>query len=60
MVSCYAPFSHSILPAGGLCSVKLHAIKAVPSCGLLILARVRFVTSPFLCLHELDRQMQPS
>ena len=38
---------------------KLQAIKAVP-CGRLTPARVRFVTSPFHCLHELDRQMQPS
>ena len=42
-----------------LCSGKWQAIKAVP-CGRWTLARVRFVTSLFHCLHELDRQMQPS
>ena len=38
---------------------KWQAIKAVP-CGHWTAARVRFVTSPFHCLHDLDRQMQPS
>ena len=33
---------------------KWQAIKAVP-CGRWTPARVRFVTSPFHCLHELDR-----
>ena len=42
-----------------LCLGKLQAIKAVP-CGRWTPARVRFVTSPFHCLHELDRQMLPS
>ena len=54
MVNCCAPFSRST--AGGLCSGKWQAIKAVP-CGRWTPARVRFVTSPFHCLHELDRQM---
>ena len=48
-----------LLPTGGLCSGKWQAIKAVP-CGRWTPARVRFVTSPFRCLHELDRQSQPS
>ena len=48
-----------LLPTGGLCSGKWQAIKTVP-CGPWTPARVRFVTSPFHCLHELDRQMQPS
>ena len=50
------PFLLSIV---GLCSGKWQAIKAVP-CGCRTPARVRFVTSPFHCLHELDQQMQPS
>ena len=58
MDSCYVPSSHATA-TGGLCSGKWQAINAVlyrrwtP-------ARVRFVTSPFHCLHKLDRQMQPS
>ena len=36
-----------------------QAIKAVP-CVRWTPAKVRFVTSPFHCLHKLDRQMQPS
>ena len=48
-----------LLPIVGLCSSKWQAIKAV-SCGCHTPARVRFVTSPFHCLHELDQQMQPS
>ena len=40
-------------------SGKWQAIKAVP-CGLWTPTRVRFVISTFHCLHELDRQMQPS
>ena len=55
MVNCYA----LLLQTGGLCSGKWQAIKAVP-CGRWTPARVRFVTSPLDCLHELDRQMQPS
>ena len=39
--------------------VNRGAIKSVP-CGRWTPARVRFVTSSFHCLHELDRQMQPS
>ena len=42
-----------------LCSGKWQATKSVP-CERWTPARVRFVTSPFHCLHELDRQMQPS
>ena len=48
-----------LLQTEGLCSGKLQAIKAVP-CGRWTPARVRSVTSPFHCLHELDRQIQPS
>ena len=58
MVNCYALLV-ILLQTGGLCSGKWQAIKAVP-CGRWTPARVRFVTSPFHCLHELDRQMQPS
>ena len=58
MVSCYAHLSHSTAD-GCLCSGKWQAIKAVPF-GRWTPAGVRFVTSPFHCLHELDRQMQPS
>ena len=61
MVNCYAPLSHSsaVLPTVGLCSGKCQAIKAVP-CARWTPARVRFVTSPFHCSHEWDRQMHPS
>ena len=60
MVNCYLLLSHStVMQTGGLCSGKWQAIKAVPG-GRWTPARVRFVTSPFYCLHELDRQMQPS
>ena len=48
-----------LLPTGGLCPSKWQAIKAVP-CGQWTPAGVRFVTSPLHCLHELDREMQPS
>ena len=48
-----------LLPIVGLCSGKWQAIKTVP-CGRWTPERVRFVTSPFHCLHELDRQIQPS
>ena len=58
MVSCYKPLIHST-ETEDLCSNKWQAIKAVP-CGSWTPARVRFVTSPFYGLHELDRQMQPS
>ena len=44
-----------LFPTGGLCSGKWQAIKAVP-CGSWASARVCFATSPFHCLHELDRQ----
>ena len=47
------------MQTGGLCLGKWQAIKAVP-CVRWTPARVRFVTSPFHCLHELDRQIQPS
>ena len=57
MVNCCAPSKVILLSTGGLCSGKWQAIKAVP-CGRWTPARVRFVTSPFHCLHELDRQMQ--
>ena len=59
MVSFCVPLSHSILPTRGLCSGKWQVIKAV-LCGRWTTARMRFVTSPFHCLHEFDRQMQPS
>ena len=58
MINCYALLSHSTADRG-LCSGKWQAIKAVP-CGRWTPARVRFITSPFHCLHELDQQMQPS
>ena len=58
MVNCYALLSHSTADRR-FGSGKGQAIKAVP-CGRWTLARVRFVTSPFHCLHELDWQMQPS
>ena len=61
MVSIFAPLSHSTVDRrfGGLCSGIWHAIKAVP-CRRLTPASERFVTSPFYCLHELDRKMQQS
>ena len=43
-----------LLPNGGFYSGKQQAIKAVPACGRWTPARVRFVTSPFHCLHELN------
>ena len=43
-----------VLPSG-----KWQAIKTV-QCGHWTPSRLRFVTSPFHCLHELDWQMQPS
>ena len=52
MVNCCAPLSHCTA-TGGLCLGKWQATKAVP-CGRWTPARVRFVTSPFHCLHELD------
>ena len=57
MVSCYALLSHSTADRG-MCWGKWQAIIAVP-CGCWTPAWVRFVTSPFYCLHELDQQMQP-
>ena len=39
-----------------MCADKWQAIKAIP-CGRWIPARVLFVSSPFHCLHELDRQI---
>ena len=58
MVSCCAPLSHSTDDRRFVFG-KWQVIKAVP-CGRWTPARVRFVTSPFYCLHELHRQMQPS
>ena len=57
MVNCYALLSHST--ADRRFVGKWQAIKAVP-CGRWTPVRVRFVTSPFHCLHEFDRQRQPS
>ena len=56
-VSCYASLSHATVDRA-LCSGKWQAIKAAP-CERWTRAIVRFVTSPFHCLHELDRQTQP-
>ena len=42
-----------LMPTGSLCSSKWQAIKAV-QCGPWTPARVRFVTSHFRCLHELN------
>ena len=56
MVSCCTPLSTT---DRGLCSGKSQAMKAGP-CGRWNPTRVRFVTSPFHCLRELDQQMQPS
>ena len=51
MFNCYVPLSH--FTDEGLCLGKWQAVKAVP-CGRWTLARMRFVTSPFHCLHELN------
>ena len=56
VVTCYYVI---LLRAGGLCSDEWQVIKAVRF-GRWTPARVRFVTTHFHCLHELDRQMQPS
>ena len=54
MVRCYAPLSHCT--ADRMFLGKWQAIKIVP-CRRWTPARVRFFTSPFHCLHELDQQM---
>ena len=48
-----------LLPTGGLCSGKWQAIKAV-LCARCTPARMRFVTSPLHCWHDLNRQIQLS
>ena len=58
MVNCYVLLSHSTADRkfvfGEMASNQSRSMwRWTP-------ARVRFVTSPFHCLHELDRQMQPS
>ena len=57
MVSCYLPLWHSVVPTGVSLLSKWQAIKAFhigielrQECDLFLLH----------CLHELDRQMQPS
>ena len=50
MVNCYALLSHSSTADRRFVFGKWQAIKAVP-CGRWTPVRVRFVTSPFHCLH---------
>ena len=50
MVSCDVPLSHCTADRRFVFG-KLQAIKTLP-CGRWTLARVRFITSPFHCLHE--------
>ena len=52
MVNCYVPLSHATADWRQAINAVLYR-RWTP-------ARVRFVTSPFHCLHELDQQMQPS
>ena len=52
MVNCYALLSHFTADRRFVFG-KWQAIKAVPY-GRWTPARLRFVTSPFHCLHELD------
>ena len=56
VVTCYYVI---LLRTGGLCSDEWQVIKAVRF-GRWTPARVRFATTHFHCLHELDRQLQPS
>ena len=58
MVNCYALLSHSTADRrfvfGLMVSNQSRFMWALAP------ARVRFVTSPFHCLHELDKQIRPT
>ena len=58
MVSYYVPLSHCT--ADRRFNIRVIANNQSRSMWALDSARVHFVASSFHCLHELDRQMQPS